>query len=131
MTRQELKDKINETKLELERLERELNQLDGITDPIRIEIETDDHYNPDKLGHAYLAVVTITDTKINREFVNWTNRIWDSKHKTYKANWITYLPVDTKLEGRLGLGKKDEIKTYFIVTEEGYEERPRQEILGL
>ncbi len=99
---------------------------------VSVKFETCDYFDPRKHGGAYVAIVKNENGKVNRLFLDVTNKVYDSKRKTYKAIWIADLPVGTKIEARLNDGSwKNEDRDYFIVTETGIEASSRKEVLGL
>lgn len=123
---------------ELERLkeaiEKELEKRRARDDGmVWVELETDGWFDRRKHGNAYVAIVKRgEDGKIQREFIEWTDRVWDSKHKYYKARWVFKAPVGAKIEARLTDGSwKNDYKSYFIVKEDGLEEVSREDVLGL
>lgn len=99
---------------------------------VSVSFETCDYFDPRKHGGAYVAIVTNTNGKIERQFIELTNRTYDSKRKTYKAIWNVELPVGTKIEARLNDGSwKNEDRDYYEVTENGLEEVSRSIVLGI
>jgi len=99
---------------------------------VSVSFETCDYFDPRKHGGAYVAIVTNTNGKIERQFIELTNRTYDSKRKTYKAIWNVELPVGTKIEARLNDGSwKNEDRDYYEVTENGLEKVSRSTVLGI
>lgn len=124
MNRKQVVEKINKLKQEIVELEKKLSELDGEEILPKIELETEDNYDPNKHGHAYVAKVSMKFGKLDREFLNRTNIMYNGD--TYWANWLIELPVGTKLEARLNSkGRKE----YFMITEDGYIEISPKEIV--
>ena len=76
--------------------EQTLEELNNLLEQVNLEIqlrkdkynftlETESNFEPQKHGHAYVALVFISleTNKTERKFIEGDNRLWDSKHKCY------------------------------------------------
>ena len=79
-------------------------------------VETFESIDPRKNGHAYMARLSFTDGKVQREFIDCNGKNWDSKHKYYDTSFTFRAKEGDKFEARLDDGSwKSDSKVWYMV----------------
>lgn len=104
--------------------EEELNELlefikkikDEKAEKVILKLETDGWFDRRKHGSAYVAKLSLRDGKIEREFIPFTFREWDTKGKYYRAEWEIEVKDGEVYEARLTDGSwKNDYKEWFVI----------------
>ncbi len=106
----------NELGILLARVKAALEQKKKENGKVRIRIETEENFDPRPHGHAYCAFLRRDDSgKIEREWVNNANTIYDSKHRCYHRVWDFEATEGDIIEARTAASWKNEYREYYTV----------------